>query len=1049
MREGLRSSTLLKGGRRELDLNADPPEKMEDSLITTEPASHQDSDAHSVQIELEEGKSQFSSEECPGNCADSDRDAGLATDSAIAEKLNLEETGAMLIEDDPNSAKCSALPSPVGKNHRGRKRKRVENTQCVEHDEDETKVNADSDRDAGLATDSAIAEKLNLEETGAMQIEDDPSSTECSALPSPVGKNRRGRKRKRVENTQCVEHDEDKRKVNRLHLTGSNGNVGRVLRSRTIAITTDTRLNGENIGFAGVKINKEIDHLEFDHSKNKSRGNKNNEIASPIDKGIKKKKGRRGRPPKMLDKDCISRMVINQKDKFNGSKKIRKPRMAGSIAKSSKFVNSQLEEVVPQLLNDEKKKVIKSKTHDNKSREGEMSRREQKQVIRDQIVDILKKAGWTIEYRPRLGRDYSDAIYVDCEGRQHWSVTLAYRKLKEKVEGGKADDKSIAAFTLIPDEVLGTLFRITEKGTKKNKNKLIQKGKSAKKSMRSPQRKERSNSNTKSGYRTFRKKIKMNANRKRFALLARNSSEVSDQSGDGFVAYDGKRSLLSWMIDLGTIPSNAEVQYMSDRRTRAMHAGKITRDGILCECCGKILSLLEFESHAGSKLGEPLKHICLASGLSLLQCLTSSWSKLEETDHIGFHLVDVNGDDPNDDTCNICGDGGDLICCDGCPSTFHQSCLNIQKFPTGDWRCIYCSCKFCGTISGNSCHHVDDTTNDSELSSCLLCEGKFHLACTQTEGTEGFDSKDLSFCGNGCKKLFMGLQVLLGVRHELEEGLSWTLLHRRDVGKDETENNGSSRIECNSKLAVAFSVMDECFLPIVDPRGKINMVRNVVFNCGSNFRRLNYDGFYTFILEKGDELACAASIRLHGNQLAEMPFIGTRHTFRRKGMCRQLLTAIEMVLAELGVETLVIPAIPALNETWTKVFGFMPLEEAKRQEMRCMSMVVFPGTDMLQKPLLKPQEDTGRQGTCTGQQSEAEASASTSGDTFATCPSPSDLVCNPHEANQPVTVGSEQITPSDLVCNPHEADQPVTVGSEQISLVEPFSCASVDAKLQA
>ncbi|XP_019188412.1 PREDICTED: increased DNA methylation 1-like isoform X2 [Ipomoea nil] len=960
MREGLRSSTLLKGVRRELDLNADPPEKIEDSLITTEPASHQDSDAHSVQIELEESKSQFSSEECPGNSAGSDRDAGLVTDSAIAEKLNLEETDAMLIEDDPNSAKCSALPSPVGKK-------------------------------------------------------------------------RRGRKRKRVENTQCGEHDEDERKVNRLHLTGSNGNVGRVLRSRTIAITTDTRLNGESIGFAGVKINKDIDHLEFDNSKNKSCGNKNNEIASPIGKGIKKKKGRRGRPPKMLDKDCISRMVINQKDKFKVSKKILKPRMAGRIAKSSKFVNSQLEEVVPQLLNDEKKKVIKSKTHGNKSREGEMSRREEKQAIRDQIVDILMKAGWTIEYRPRLGRDYSDAIYVDCEGRQHWSVTLAYRKLKEKVEGGKADDKSIAAFTLIPDEVLGTLFRITEKGKKKTKNKLIQKGKSAKKSMRSPQRKERSNSNPKSGYRTFRKKTKMNANRKPCALLARNSSEVSDQSGDGFVAYDGKRSLLSWMIDLGTIPSNAEVQYMSDRRTRAMHAGKITRDGILCECCGKILSLLEFESHAGSELGEPLKHICLASGLSLLQCLVSSWSKLEESDHIGFHLVDVNGDDPNDDTCNICGDGGDLICCDGCPSTFHQSCLNIQ-FPSGDWRCIYCSCKFCGTISGKSCqaelfHHVDDTTNVSELSSCLLCEGKFHLACTQTEGTEGFDSKDLSFCGKGCKKLFMGFQALLGVRHELEEGLSWTLLHRRDARKDETENNGSSRIECNSKLAVAFSVMDECFVPIVDPRGKINMVHNVVFNCGSNFRRLNYDGFYTFILEKGDELACAASIRLHGNQLAEMPFIGTRYTYRRKGMCRQLLTAIETVLVELGVETLVIPAIPALNETWTKVFGFMPLEEAKRQEMRCMSMVVFPGTDMLQKPLLKTEEDTGRQGTCTGQQSEAEAEASASTgseDTFATCPSPSNVVCNLHEPNRPVTVSSEQI-----------------------SLAEPFSCASVDAKLQA
>ncbi|XP_042758870.1 autoimmune regulator [Panthera leo] len=46
----------------------------------------------------------------------------------------------------------------------------------------------------------------------------------------------------------------------------------------------------------------------------------------------------------------------------------------------------------------------------------------------------------------------------------------------------------------------------------------------------------------------------------------------------------------------------------------------------------------------------------------------------------------------NEDECAVCRDGGELICCDGCPRAFHLACLSppLREIPSGTWRCYTC-----------------------------------------------------------------------------------------------------------------------------------------------------------------------------------------------------------------------------------------------------------------------------------------------------------------------------------------------------------------------
>lgn len=411
--------------------------------------------------------------------------------------------------------------------------------------------------------------------------------------------------------------------------------------------------------------------------------------------------------------------------------------------------------------------------------------------------------------------------------------------------------------------------------------------------------------------------------------------------------YLGTRSILSWLIENGVISLNDVIQYRNPKDNVVFKDGKITKDGIICTCCGKVLTLSEFKFHAGFTLNRPCLNIFMESGEPFTLCLLQAWSAEYKARKNQNQAVQADDNDKNDDSCGLCGEGGELICCDNCPSTFHLACLSTQEIPDGNWYCSNCTCRICGNLV------IDKDTSDGHDSlQCSQCEHKYHGKCLKDRDKQEGAVSETWFCGPSCQELHSGLQSQVGLINQVADGISWTLL--RCIHDDQKVHSAqwfALKAVCNTKLAVALTIMEECFVSMFDPRTGIHMIPQVLYNWGSEFARLNFQGFYTMVLEKQDVLISVASIRVHGTTIAEMPLIATCSKYRRQGMCRLLVSAIEQMLTSLKVEKLVISAIPDLVETWTKGFGFKPIDDMERQRLNKLNLMVFPGTMLLEKPL--------------------------------------------------------------------------------------------------
>lgn len=203
------------------------------------------------------------------------------------------------------------------------------------------------------------------------------------------------------------------------------------------------------------------------------------------------------------------------------------------------------------------------------------------------------------------------------------------------------------------------------------------------------------------------------------------------------------------------------------------------------------------------------------------------------------------------------------------------------------------------------------------------------------------------------KQIYLGLQKLLGKPVPVgTDNLTWTILKNPKSESCQDSSVVEESTEIFSKLNVAVRVMHECFHPFKELRTGNDLVEDVIFNRRSEQHHLNYEGFYTILLEKNEELITVATVRVLGEEVAEVPLVATRFLYRQRGMCRTLMNELEKVLVQLGVQRVVLPAASSALDTWISSFGFSVMTELERRIFISCNFLGFVSTTMCQKILL-------------------------------------------------------------------------------------------------
>ncbi|XP_027348247.1 uncharacterized protein LOC113859749 [Abrus precatorius] len=446
------------------------------------------------------------------------------------------------------------------------------------------------------------------------------------------------------------------------------------------------------------------------------------------------------------------------------------------------------------------------------------------------------------------------------------------------------------------------------------------------------------------------------------------------------------------VFDEDVLPNGTEVAYYA--RGKQLLVGHKKGFRIVCSCCNCKVSPSQFEAHAGwASRRKPYLHIYTSTGVSLheLSILASIGRRFSTND--------------NDDLCSICHDGGDLLCCDGCPRTFHIDCVPLPCIPNGIWYCKYCQNLFqkdkyvernanalaAGRIAGidpleqinQRCIRIVKT-QELEYGGCVLCRGQdfsksfgprtviicdqcereYHVGCLRDHNMQNLVElpEGKWFCCSDCDQIHTAL-VNLVARGEENLPDSLRSLIRKKFEEQGLETSVGLDIkwrvlnwklvashEARQLLSKAVAIFHERFDPIVDSNSGLDYIPTMLF--GRDIKDQDFGGIYCAVLTVNQVVVSAGIFRVFGSEVAELPLVATVTDCQGQGYFRFLFSCIEDLLGSLKVRNFVLPAADKAESIWINKFGFSKLDQDEINNYRSYyHMMVFQGTSLLKKPI--------------------------------------------------------------------------------------------------